>query len=177
MAFDMQQVASPKIFPTCLIGVAATGALRSLFSYTRGLLTTDHVILNPGQVTWMTPELAPPSPNYHTTSMGGRFSSRQREPTEQQTEQTGDKLKKAPSQNKMAPSETDNGGKEVLGSNPEEGLNVCECIVLNRDSSQEITNWRRVEGEPEPLRGCSSSKLRWKGKKLYSLLHGAQTYD
>ncbi|GFX62002.1 hypothetical protein TNCV_276501 [Trichonephila clavipes] len=34
---------------------------------TRGLLATDHVILNNGQVTWTTPELAPPSPNYHTT--------------------------------------------------------------------------------------------------------------
>ncbi|GFU13461.1 uncharacterized protein TNCV_937701 [Trichonephila clavipes] len=27
---------------------------------TRGLLATDHVILNHDQVTWMTPELAPP---------------------------------------------------------------------------------------------------------------------
>ncbi|GFU41944.1 tryptase beta-2 [Trichonephila clavipes] len=34
---------------------------------TRGLLATDHVILNHGQVTWTTPELAPSSPNYHTT--------------------------------------------------------------------------------------------------------------
>ncbi|GFX50697.1 integrase catalytic domain-containing protein [Trichonephila clavipes] len=33
---------------------------------TRGLLVTDHVILNHVQVTWTTPELAPPSPNYHT---------------------------------------------------------------------------------------------------------------
>ncbi|GFU98969.1 uncharacterized protein TNCV_3382141 [Trichonephila clavipes] len=31
---------------------------------TRGLLATDHVIFNHGQVTWTTPELAPPSPNY-----------------------------------------------------------------------------------------------------------------
>ncbi|GFT48753.1 hypothetical protein TNCV_595232 [Trichonephila clavipes] len=38
----------------------------------RGLLTTDHVILNHGQVTWMTPELAPLSPNYHTTN-GKKF--------------------------------------------------------------------------------------------------------
>ncbi|GFT13488.1 integrase catalytic domain-containing protein [Trichonephila clavipes] len=38
---------------------------------TRGLLATDHVILNHGQVTWTTPELAPPSPNYHTTPTGG----------------------------------------------------------------------------------------------------------
>ncbi|GFX50450.1 hypothetical protein TNCV_770221 [Trichonephila clavipes] len=44
---------------------------------TRGLLATDYVILNHGQVTWTTPELAPPSPNYHTTPTGGRFSSRQ----------------------------------------------------------------------------------------------------
>ncbi|GFT30479.1 hypothetical protein TNCV_2377641 [Trichonephila clavipes] len=34
---------------------------------TRGLLETDHVILNHGQVTWTTPELAPRSPNYRTT--------------------------------------------------------------------------------------------------------------
>ncbi|GFU73258.1 uncharacterized protein TNCV_167411 [Trichonephila clavipes] len=27
----------------------------------------DHKIFNHGEVTWMTPELAPPSPNYHTT--------------------------------------------------------------------------------------------------------------
>ncbi|GFU44337.1 integrase catalytic domain-containing protein [Trichonephila clavipes] len=38
----------------------------------RGLLTTDHVILNHGQVTWMTPELAPLSPNYHTTPTARR---------------------------------------------------------------------------------------------------------
>ncbi|GFY66041.1 hypothetical protein TNIN_393871 [Trichonephila inaurata madagascariensis] len=47
------------------------------YQTTRGLLATDHVILNHGQVTWTTPELAPPSPNYHTTPTGGRFSSRQ----------------------------------------------------------------------------------------------------
>ncbi|GFW27906.1 uncharacterized protein TNCV_767861 [Trichonephila clavipes] len=34
---------------------------------TRGLLATDHVIFNHGQVTWTTPELAPLSPNCHTT--------------------------------------------------------------------------------------------------------------
>ncbi|GFV13867.1 hypothetical protein TNCV_523461 [Trichonephila clavipes] len=32
----------------------------------RGLLATNYGILNHGQVTWMTPELTPPSPNYHT---------------------------------------------------------------------------------------------------------------
>ncbi|GFT67469.1 hypothetical protein TNCV_2360781 [Trichonephila clavipes] len=34
-------------------------------SAARGLLATDHVTLNHGQVTWTTPELAPASPNYH----------------------------------------------------------------------------------------------------------------
>ncbi|GFW69529.1 hypothetical protein TNCV_488751 [Trichonephila clavipes] len=43
----------------------------------RGLLATDYVILNHGQVTWTAPELAPPSPNYHTTPTGGRFNFRQ----------------------------------------------------------------------------------------------------
>ncbi|GFV98213.1 uncharacterized protein TNCV_4449701 [Trichonephila clavipes] len=33
---------------------------RHLLLATRGLLATDHVILNHGQVTWTTPELAPP---------------------------------------------------------------------------------------------------------------------
>ncbi|GFW69691.1 hypothetical protein TNCV_1883351 [Trichonephila clavipes] len=40
------------------------------FLATRGLLATLHVILNHGQVTWTTPELAHPSPNHHTTSKG-----------------------------------------------------------------------------------------------------------
>ncbi|GFW22001.1 hypothetical protein TNCV_4822831 [Trichonephila clavipes] len=44
---------------------------------TRGLLVTDHVILNHGQVMWMTPELAPPPPLLTTTPTGGRLSSRQ----------------------------------------------------------------------------------------------------
>ncbi|GFX75424.1 CCHC-type domain-containing protein [Trichonephila clavipes] len=43
----------------------------------RGLLTTDHVILNHGQVTWMTPELALFSPNYHTTPTGKSLNSQQ----------------------------------------------------------------------------------------------------
>ncbi|GFW92622.1 transposable element Tcb2 transposase [Trichonephila clavipes] len=41
---------------------------RATTSATRGFLARDHVILNHVQVTWTTPELAPPSPNYHTTS-------------------------------------------------------------------------------------------------------------
>ncbi|GFV38824.1 uncharacterized protein TNCV_1004661 [Trichonephila clavipes] len=36
------------------------GRLTSHCSAARGLLATDHVILNHGQVTWTTPELAPP---------------------------------------------------------------------------------------------------------------------
>ncbi|GFX01538.1 retrovirus-related Pol polyprotein from transposon 17.6 [Trichonephila clavipes] len=39
----------------------------NFWSATRGLLATDHVILNHGQMTWTTPELVPPSPNYHPT--------------------------------------------------------------------------------------------------------------
>ncbi|GFS57605.1 hypothetical protein TNCV_1402431 [Trichonephila clavipes] len=37
----------------------------------------DHEILNHGQVTWTTLELAPLSTNYRTTPTEGRFSSRQ----------------------------------------------------------------------------------------------------
>ncbi|GFX31914.1 hypothetical protein TNCV_3408291 [Trichonephila clavipes] len=37
---------------------------------TRGLLATYLAILNHGQVTMTTPELAPPSPNFHFTSTG-----------------------------------------------------------------------------------------------------------
>ncbi|GFV12117.1 hypothetical protein TNCV_1796041 [Trichonephila clavipes] len=40
----------------------------------RGLLATDLVILNHGQVTRTTPETAHPSPNFHTTPTGGRLS-------------------------------------------------------------------------------------------------------
>ncbi|GFV12760.1 hypothetical protein TNCV_1367301 [Trichonephila clavipes] len=50
----------------------ATGSVRNEW-----LLATDLVILNHGQMTWTTPELAPFSPNYHTTPTGGRLSSRQ----------------------------------------------------------------------------------------------------
>ncbi|GFV71710.1 hypothetical protein TNCV_3534981 [Trichonephila clavipes] len=50
---------------------------RKPYGVIRGLLAANHVILNHGQVTWTTPELAPSSPNYPTTPTGGRFSSRQ----------------------------------------------------------------------------------------------------
>ncbi|GFU30948.1 hypothetical protein TNCV_1406571 [Trichonephila clavipes] len=43
---------------------------------TRGLLVMDLVILKHGQMTRATPELAPPSPNYHTSPMRGHFSYR-----------------------------------------------------------------------------------------------------
>ncbi|GFY02859.1 hypothetical protein TNCV_3507391 [Trichonephila clavipes] len=64
--------AEPDCIVTCMV-LKATASDKP----TRGLLATDHVILNHGQVTWTTPELAPPSPNYHTIPTGGRFSSRQ----------------------------------------------------------------------------------------------------
>ncbi|GFV58872.1 hypothetical protein TNCV_4132341 [Trichonephila clavipes] len=38
---------------------------------TQGLLAPDHVILNHGQMKWTTPDLAPSSPNYHTTPFSG----------------------------------------------------------------------------------------------------------
>ncbi|GFU55055.1 hypothetical protein TNCV_425621 [Trichonephila clavipes] len=41
---------------------------------TRGLLTTVRVILNPSQVTRTTPQMAPPSPNFPTTPIGGHLS-------------------------------------------------------------------------------------------------------
>ncbi|GFY09613.1 hypothetical protein TNCV_381081 [Trichonephila clavipes] len=41
---------------------------------TRRLLATDLVSLNHGQVTRTTPELASPSPNFHTTTTGGRLN-------------------------------------------------------------------------------------------------------
>ncbi|GFT14852.1 uncharacterized protein TNCV_3483101 [Trichonephila clavipes] len=46
-------------------------------SSARGLLAMDHVILNHGQVTWTTPELAPPLLTTTPHQRGGRFSSRQ----------------------------------------------------------------------------------------------------
>ncbi|GFS84126.1 uncharacterized protein TNCV_2365111 [Trichonephila clavipes] len=44
-----------------------------LCSATRGLLATDLVVWNHGQVTRSPPELAPVSPNYHTTPKRGNF--------------------------------------------------------------------------------------------------------
>ncbi|GFY33169.1 hypothetical protein TNCV_1240201 [Trichonephila clavipes] len=42
---------------------------------TRELLVTDYVILNHGRVTWTAPELAPPSPNYHTNGRTFQLST------------------------------------------------------------------------------------------------------
>ncbi|GFV54662.1 hypothetical protein TNCV_3843821 [Trichonephila clavipes] len=47
------------------------GLLTPLYKATRELLVTDIVILNLGQETLTTHELALPSPKYNTTSMGG----------------------------------------------------------------------------------------------------------
>ncbi|GFW75312.1 hypothetical protein TNCV_4189661 [Trichonephila clavipes] len=49
--------------------------MNDLWKATRELLATDHVILNHGQVTWTTPELAPPSPNYHTNGRTFQLST------------------------------------------------------------------------------------------------------
>ncbi|GBM64625.1 hypothetical protein AVEN_28226-1 [Araneus ventricosus] len=40
-----------------------------------GYLGTDLVILNCGQMTRTTPELAPPSPNFRATPTGGRLAT------------------------------------------------------------------------------------------------------
>ncbi|GBM88142.1 hypothetical protein AVEN_213957-1 [Araneus ventricosus] len=40
-----------------------------------GYFWTDLVILNHGQMTRTTPELAPPSPNFHDTPTGGRLAT------------------------------------------------------------------------------------------------------
>ncbi|GFW52912.1 uncharacterized protein TNCV_2394911 [Trichonephila clavipes] len=44
--------------PSCSL-YSATLIINQIKSATRGLLATDHVNLNHGQVTWTTPELAP----------------------------------------------------------------------------------------------------------------------
>ncbi|GFV73384.1 hypothetical protein TNCV_3389011 [Trichonephila clavipes] len=46
--------------PPCREVMHVTSVESSNASATRRLLATDHVILNLGQVTWTTPELAPP---------------------------------------------------------------------------------------------------------------------
>ncbi|GFT20504.1 uncharacterized protein TNCV_2183531 [Trichonephila clavipes] len=48
----------PKPITSSLL-IQSKGSSRSSLSYTR-ILATDHVILNHDQVTWTTPELAPP---------------------------------------------------------------------------------------------------------------------
>ncbi|GFW52925.1 uncharacterized protein TNCV_2395041 [Trichonephila clavipes] len=67
----------PKRAVTCVVLKTTACDMRASNSYhdefqgpryaARGLLETDHVILNNGQLTGTTLELAPPSPNYHTT--------------------------------------------------------------------------------------------------------------
>ncbi|GFW45261.1 hypothetical protein TNCV_4733691 [Trichonephila clavipes] len=56
-----------------LYGLHQNGRLcgfTSCTNYTRAFLAMDHVILNHGQVTWTTPELAPPFPGMlHWTSL------------------------------------------------------------------------------------------------------------
>ncbi|GFT23312.1 hypothetical protein TNCV_2016071 [Trichonephila clavipes] len=45
--------------------------LPSHYKETRGLFVTDPAILKHGQVKRKTPELAPPSPNFNTSPIGG----------------------------------------------------------------------------------------------------------
>ncbi|GFW81985.1 hypothetical protein TNCV_771141 [Trichonephila clavipes] len=52
-----------------LEGVSSSRESRYTFETTRGLLATDHIILNHSQVTWTTPELPPSSPSYPTNRM------------------------------------------------------------------------------------------------------------
>ncbi|GFV92316.1 hypothetical protein TNCV_3949261 [Trichonephila clavipes] len=52
----------------------------------------DLVILSRGQVTRTTPELAPPSPNYHPTPPGGRLSIMHISPTRRVFSSTGFEL-------------------------------------------------------------------------------------
>ncbi|GFT01721.1 uncharacterized protein TNCV_4205341 [Trichonephila clavipes] len=49
-----------KIYPPIRKNFKRDGNFGISKAATRGLLATDHVILNHGQVTWTTPELAPP---------------------------------------------------------------------------------------------------------------------
>ncbi|GFU89614.1 hypothetical protein TNCV_4599271 [Trichonephila clavipes] len=57
--------------------VPTSSEMRNTMKTARGLSATDHVILYHAQVTRTTPELAPPSSNFHTTPTEGRSSSRQ----------------------------------------------------------------------------------------------------
>ncbi|GBM36875.1 hypothetical protein AVEN_82859-1 [Araneus ventricosus] len=49
--------------------------LTSLLKQHEGYFGTDLVILNLGQMTRTTPELAPPSLNFHATPTGGRLTT------------------------------------------------------------------------------------------------------
>ncbi|GFU23782.1 uncharacterized protein TNCV_1205161 [Trichonephila clavipes] len=49
-----------RLEPLLYRGALPARLFQHLHMTTRGLLATDHVILNHGQVTWTTPELAPP---------------------------------------------------------------------------------------------------------------------
>ncbi|GFX33158.1 hypothetical protein TNCV_5043251 [Trichonephila clavipes] len=55
---------------------AKRGYIKRIRKLHEGFWRLNHVILSHGQVMWTTSELAHPSPNYHTTPTGGRFSSR-----------------------------------------------------------------------------------------------------
>ncbi|GFW72994.1 hypothetical protein TNCV_831171 [Trichonephila clavipes] len=54
----------PLSFPYGGLSIVSESILKLHCSATRGLLARDHVILNHGQVTWTTSELAPHSPHH-----------------------------------------------------------------------------------------------------------------
>ncbi|GBM66184.1 hypothetical protein AVEN_246404-1 [Araneus ventricosus] len=56
-------------------GSVETLGSESAFGQHEGYFGTDLVILNLGQMTRTTPELAPPSPNFHATPAGGRLTT------------------------------------------------------------------------------------------------------
>ncbi|GFS53954.1 DDE_3 domain-containing protein [Trichonephila clavipes] len=74
---DILDEEQESLIPEIDFQVAKAKRYRKRNRATRGLLAKDLVILNHGQVTRTKPELAPPSPNYHTTPTGGRLSSPQ----------------------------------------------------------------------------------------------------
>ncbi|GBM25343.1 hypothetical protein AVEN_232473-1 [Araneus ventricosus] len=58
----------------CLLGFSLV-ILTSRFEATRGLFWDGPRNFEPGQMTRATPELAPPSPNFHATPTGGRLAT------------------------------------------------------------------------------------------------------
>ncbi|GFS95266.1 uncharacterized protein TNCV_2630931 [Trichonephila clavipes] len=114
---------------------------------TLGLLATDHVILNHGQVTWTTPELAPPllttTPHQREdVSALGRFNVH-RCPTRRVFSDAGLELVTRQATVRYlyhwVSAATERKGNiqayAGLGSNPGKDMVVCKCIVTSRHGS------------------------------------------